>query len=144
MSWKHKSHFKFQGIFIGNLWQQPLKGIDVLLEAWKEVVNQFDEVADLVHHNLSTILCTPHLAEVLSREAKKQGKVINIHIKVDTGMNRLGFLPENLLSLTDKICNLPNLKIEALSTHFSSADDEDLSITNIQIELFREALAQLK
>ena len=103
-----------------------------------------DEVADLVHHNLSTILCTPHLAEVLSREAKKQGKVINIHIKVDTGMNRLGVLPENLLSLTDKICNLPNLKIEALSTHFSSADDEDLSITNNQIELFQKALSQLK
>ena len=103
-----------------------------------------DEVADLVQHNLSTILCTSHLAEVLSREAKKQGKVINIHIKVDTGMNRLGVLPENLLSLTDKICKLPNLKIEALSTHFSSADDEDLSITNNQIELFRKVLAQLK
>ena len=41
-----------------------------------------DEVADLVQHNLSTILCTPHLAEVLSTEAKKQGKVINVHIKV--------------------------------------------------------------
>ena len=103
-----------------------------------------DEVADLVHHNLSTILCTPHLAEELSREAKKQDKVINVHIKVDTGMNRLGVHPENLLSLTDKICNLPNLKIEALSTHFSSADDEDLSITNNQIELFRKALAQLE
>ena len=103
-----------------------------------------DEVADLVQHNLSTIICTPNLAEVLSREAKKQGKVINIHIKVDTGMNRLGVLPENLLSLTDKICKLPNLKIEALSTHFSSADDEDLSITNNQIELFQKALAQLE
>ncbi|MZH04358.1 MAG: alanine racemase [Nitrospinae bacterium] len=103
-----------------------------------------DEAADLVHHNLSTILCTSHLAETLSREAKKQGKLVNIHIKVDTGMNRLGVLPENLLSLTDKICNLPNLKIEALSTHFSSADDEDLSITNNQIELFQKALAQIK
>ena len=103
-----------------------------------------DEVTDLVHHNLSTILHTPHLAEALSKEGKKQGKTVNIHIKVDTGMNRLGVLPENLLALTEKISSLPNLKIEALSTHFSSADDEDLTITNQQIELFKKALNKLK
>ena len=103
-----------------------------------------DEVADLVHHNLSTMLYTSHLAETLSKEGEKQGKTINIHIKVDTGMNRLGVLPENLLALTEKICSLPNLKIEALSTHFSSADDENLSITNQQIELFKKALNKLK
>jgi alanine racemase len=103
-----------------------------------------DEVTDLVHHNLSTILHTAHLAEALSKEGKKQGKTVNIHIKVDTGMNRLGILPENLLALTEKISSLPNLKIEALSTHFSSADDEDLSITNQQIELFKNTLNKLK
>jgi len=103
-----------------------------------------DEVADLVHHNLSTILYTPQLAEALSKEGKKQGKTVNIHIKVDTGMNRLGVLPENLLTLTEKICSLPNLKIEALSTHFSSADDENLAITKYQIELFQNALVKLK
>ena len=103
-----------------------------------------DEVADLVHHNLSTMLYTSQLAEALSKEGKKQGKTVNIHIKVDTGMNRLGVLPENLLALTEKICSLPNLKIEALSTHFSSADDENLSITNQQIELFKKALNKLK
>jgi len=102
-----------------------------------------DETADLVRYNLSTILCTPHLAEALSREARKQNKTVNIHIKVDTGMNRLGVLPENLLALTEKIGNLPNLKIEALSTHFSSADDDDLSITKHQIELFQKALINL-
>ena len=103
-----------------------------------------DEVTDLVHHNLSTILHTSHLAEALSKGGKKQGKTVNIHIKVDTGMNRLGVLPENLLALTEKISSLPNLKIEALSTHFSSADDEDLTITNQQIELFKKALNKLK
>ena len=103
-----------------------------------------DEVTDLVHYNLSTILHTAHLAEALSKEGKKQGKTVNIHIKLDTGMNRLGILPENLLALTEKISSLPNLKIEALSTHFSSADDEDLSITNQQIELFKNTLNKLK
>ena len=103
-----------------------------------------DEVADLVRHNFATILCTPHLAQVLAKEAEKQGKTVNVHIKVDTGMNRLGVLPENLLPLIKTINNLPNLNLEALSTHFSSADDKDTSITTQQIELFQKTLSELQ
>ena len=103
-----------------------------------------DEVADLVRHDLATILCTPHLAQALAKEAEKQGKTMNVHIKVDTGMNRLGVLPENLLPLIKTISNLRALKIEALSTHFSSADDEDTSITTQQIELFQKTLIDLQ
>jgi len=103
-----------------------------------------DEVVDLVRHNLATILCTPHLAQTLAKEAEKQGKTVNVHIKVDTGMNRLGVLPENLLSLVETISNLPTLKLEALSTHFSSADDEDTSITMQQIDLFQKTLTELQ
>ena len=103
-----------------------------------------DEVADLVRHNFATILCTPHLAQALAKEAEKQGKTVNVHIKVDTGMNRLGVLPENLLPLIKTINNLPTLKLEALSTHFSSADDKDRSITTQQIELFQKTLSELQ
>jgi len=103
-----------------------------------------DEVADLVRHNFATILCTTRLAEALAKEAEKQGKTVNVHIKVDTGMNRLGVLPENLLPLIKTINNLPTLKLEALSTHFSSADDKDRSITTQQIELFQKTLSELQ
>ena len=103
-----------------------------------------DEVADLVRHNFATILCTTRLAEALAKEAEKQGKTVNVHIKVDTGMNRLGVLPENLLPLIKTINNLPTLKLEALSTHFSSADDIDTSITTQQIELFQKTLSELQ
>jgi len=103
-----------------------------------------DEVADLVRHNLATILCTPQLAQALAKEAAKQGSIVNIHIKVDTGMNRLGVHPEDLLSLVETIHNLPSLKLEGLSTHFSSADDEDKSITTQQTELFQKSLTELQ
>jgi alanine racemase len=103
-----------------------------------------DEVEDLVRHDLATVLCTPHLAQALAKEAEKQGKTVNVHIKVDTGMNRLGVLPENLLPLIKTISNLPTLKLEALSTHFSSADDEDTSFTTQQIELFQKTLSELQ
>jgi len=100
-----------------------------------------NEAEDLVRYNLATILCTQPLAQALSKEAEKQDKMVSVHIKVDTGMNRLGISPENLPALLDQIRNLKNLKIEAVSTHFSSADDEDLSITQAQLEKFQTALA---
>jgi len=103
-----------------------------------------NEAADLVHYDLTTILSTPTLADELSNQGKKQGKIVKVHIKVDTGMNRLGVRPEDLLNLIEKIKTLPNLNLEALSTHFSSADDEDSSITKNQIELFQKALLELK
>ena len=103
-----------------------------------------DEAEDLVRHNLATILCTLPLAQTLSKEAVKQNKTVSVHIKVDTGMNRLGVSPKNLPTLLDQIRDLPNLKIEGVSTHFSSADDEDISITQAQLEKFQTSLAILQ
>jgi alanine racemase len=103
-----------------------------------------DEAEDLVHHDLATIVCTLPLAKALAKEAEKQNKTASVHIKVDTGMNRLGVLPKNLPELLNQIRNLPNLKIEGISTHFSSADDEVLSITQAQLKKFQAALACLK
>ena len=99
-----------------------------------------EEAKDLVHHDLATIVCTTSLAEELSKQGKKQGKIVKVHIKVNTGMNRLGVRPEDLSALVEKIETLPNLKLEGLSTHFSSADDEDTSITKDQIEIFQKTL----
>ena len=62
-----------------------------------------NEAADLVHYDLTTILSTPTLADELSNQGKKQGKIVKVHIKVDTGMNRLGVRPEDLLNLIEKI-----------------------------------------
>jgi alanine racemase len=103
-----------------------------------------DEAEDLVRHDLTTIVCTLPLAQALEKEAEKQNKAASVHIKVDTGMSRLGVLPENLPELLNQIRNLPNLKVEGVSTHFASADDEVLSITQTQLKKFQAALACLK
>ena len=103
-----------------------------------------NEVEDLVYYDLATILCNLPLAQALSKEGRKQNKIVSVHIKLDTGMNRLGVSPKYSTTLLDQIHNLPNLKVEGISTHFSSADNEDLSITQVQIEKFRTTLAKLK
>ena len=103
-----------------------------------------DEAEDLVRHDLAPIVCTLPVAQALAKEAEKQSKTVSVHIKVDTGMNRLGVSPENLPALLDQVRSLKNLKIEAVSTHFSSADDEDLSITRTQLEKFQTVLDSLR
>ena len=103
-----------------------------------------DEAEDLVRHDLATIVCTLPLTKALSKEARKQNKTVSVHIKIDTGMNRLGVSPENLPELLNQIRESPNLKLEGISTHFASADDEDLSITQAQFRKFHTALTILQ
>lgn len=103
-----------------------------------------NDAKDLIQYNLSTVLSGQNLAKSLSQEADKAGKTVGVHIKIDTGMGRLGVLPENLIPLLEYIRQYKNLLIEAVSTHFSSADEEDPGYTLLQLSRFNSALTQLK
>lgn len=84
-------------------------------------------------------------AENLSKEAKKLNKVANIHIKMDTGLNRIGFLTEKKsIEEIKKINKLPNLKIEGIFTHFAKADEKDKTFTHKQFERFEWTINELE
>lgn len=86
-------------------------------------------------------------ANALSEAAVRAGKTLKIHIKVDTGMSRLGFLCDETnvdrsVEEIQKICILPNLEAEGIFTHFANADgDEAYSMT--QLTRFLNALDRL-
>ncbi len=103
-----------------------------------------DEVDDLIQHNLTTTLHSRSLAETLSQRAGHWGKEVGVHIKVDTGMGRLGIAPDQLPGLVEFLARLKNIRIDSVFTHFSSADDADPAFTQNQIERFQSALDQLK
>ncbi|MEE9499439.1 MAG: alanine racemase [Nitrospinaceae bacterium] len=103
-----------------------------------------DEADDLIQHNLTTTLHSRSLAETLAQRAGLLEKEVGVHIKVDTGMGRLGVSPDQLPGLAEFITGLKNIRIESIFTHFSSADDEDPGFTQNQIERFQSALDQLK
>lgn len=66
------------------------------------------------------------MAEELSKEALRQGKRLKIHIKVDTGMSRIGILPDDAgVLFVRQITELPGLEIEGIFTHFARADERD-------------------
>lgn len=84
-------------------------------------------------------------AKLISEEAKNQNRQINIHLKIETGMNRTGIIPnEEGLLLADKIAALPNLNINGAYTHFSKADEEDQAYTKKQYKAFNDFVEKLK
>ena len=74
------------------------------------------------------------MAKELSAEAVRQGKEVKVHIKVDTGMSRIGFADtEDSVKEVCAISQLPGLKLEGLFTHFAKADELDKTATEKQL-----------
>jgi len=83
-----------------------------------------DEVERAVKDNVMPTLSTVDEARRFSRIAKKLKRTINAHVKVDTGMGRLGVSPEHATELLEAIDRLPNLNAVGLYSHFASAESD--------------------
>ncbi|MBB6625131.1 alanine racemase [Clostridium gasigenes] len=98
-----------------------------------------DFTKDLIDQNIEQTVYSLDYAIGLSEIALKEGKQIDIHIAIDTGMGRLGFLPnEENLDDIEKINNLKNINIKGIFTHFSSADETDKEYTMMQLNKFKQ------
>ena len=90
-----------------------------------------------VRHRITLGLADLQEAMLLSEEACRQNTKVAVHLKVDTGMSRFGFLPtEEAADSCAKIAALPGIRVEGLYTHFATADCEDLSRTKVQAQRF--------
>jgi alanine racemase len=76
--------------------------------------------------------------------ARDLGRTAHVHVKVDTGMGRLGLLPHDVLPVLRQAIELPGLSIEGIFTHFSLADEADKSYTCLQLQRFQDVLHQLE
>jgi len=103
-----------------------------------------DEIEDFLKHDLSTTLSRPDLAAELSRQAARAGKTAGVHLKVDTGMGRLGLQPEGFPGLVEQLAKDKHLRIEGISTQFSTADEDDPGFTQKQLACFVRVLDELK
>ena len=109
-------------------------------------------VPQLIAYDITQTVSAKAKAEAYSAAAKECGGTLKVHIKVDTGMSRLGFLVRNdhfhrgVAAIADS-CGLPNLDAEGIFTHFSSADEdgeEDEAYTREQFALFCKVLKALE
>lgn len=96
------------------------------------------QLETVINYGLTQTVYTYEMAQQLSSTAKRLSKTAYAHIKIDTGMSRIGFLPnEESLETIEKIFCLDNLEITGVFTHFSTADEADKSFTAEQYRRFR-------
>ncbi|HRA54296.1 MAG TPA: alanine racemase [Thermoflexales bacterium] len=95
---------------------------------------------------LRAVTCSIFDAEVgaqLAEAARAMGREIVVHVKVDTGMGRLGAQPEDTLPLLRALAGMPGLTVEGLYTHFATADSAEEAFTREQIDRFDALLAEV-
>ncbi|MGL4655513.1 MAG: alanine racemase [Sarcina sp.] len=97
----------------------------------------------LLKQNIEQTVYSLDYARALSREALKMNVKAKIHISIDSGMGRIGFLPEEFEDIV-KVCLLPGLEVVGIFTHFSTADEQDKTYTYKQFEIFKSICDKLE
>jgi alanine racemase len=93
--------------------------------------------------SLTPTVSTRRFAEALSRRAVESGVTLPVHLKLETGLNRYGLPPEQLLPLAESMRHLPGLDVEGLWTHFATGDEADKSYVLRQFSAFSEVAGRL-
>jgi Alr-MurF fusion protein len=100
-------------------------------------------VRQAIQQNISVLLFDSELAQQYERIARDVNGKLKIHIKVDSGMGRMGVLSGDAVRLFRHVYTMQNLEIEGIYTHFSVAD-EDLEYTDEQLQIFKDVVAPLR
>ena len=105
----------------------------------------YHNIAAMVEFDLQSAAYDIKYLELLNEEAKKAGKTAQVHIKIETGLNRVGVLCGTQL---DELCEclkgLPNVKVVGIFTHFYQSEIKDKTATHEQFKKFKAALHQAK
>lgn len=102
-----------------------------------------DNMAHAVAHNLTLTVTEINQAKALDEAARAHNSRAKVHIKIDTGMARLGLLPDEALPFVTCLAGLPGLELEGIFSHFASADGPDKSYAHEQFARFMDVLRTL-
>jgi alanine racemase len=101
------------------------------------------QIDSFIANNLQFTLYDLRLAEIVSRRAQALGRNARAHVKIDTGMGRVGLLADEAVEAIRAMAKLPNLELVGLFTHFASSDSREKSYANQQLEEFKAIVQQL-
>ncbi len=108
------------------------------------VLSFIDQNLELaVLHNIAITVYDRATVTALNQAAQHQNKQAQVHLKVDTGMSRLGLAPAEALALAQYIVTLPNIKFEGILSHYAHADGPDQTYTQQQSQQLADLQAQL-
>ncbi|NPV53497.1 MAG: alanine racemase [Firmicutes bacterium] len=95
-----------------------------------------------LRYGLTVTVSDYEFAEALALCATQEGRRAKVHVKIDTGMSRIGVTPGDAVSFVRRLAALPNIEIEGVFTHFATADS-DLDFARVQLDRFNGVLASL-
>jgi alanine racemase len=99
---------------------------------------QYTDYSLLLQHRLTPLVYRLDMVDALAAAARSRGVVAEAHVKLDTGMGRIGVLPEELGALLDRLRMRPEVRITGLCSHFANADLRDPAATRRALDLFAE------
>jgi alanine racemase len=99
-----------------------------------------EQFADVAAHNLTPVLYEQALAEEFAKHLEGRSEPYAVHLKIETGMGRLGLEPEDVAALLQSPAFRGPLKAEGLMTHLADSDNADPAYTTAQLERFRAVI----
>lgn len=103
-----------------------------------------DQLEEILENRLTPAVCEPVMLRTLENEARKRGVSLSFHLKVDTGMGRVGFPASDIDSWLPELKKLKALDLEGLFSHFSQAENVEGSYTLKQLETFRHVVERVR
>ena len=103
-----------------------------------------EQLHDLITHRLTPVVSDGRILPALAKAAHSLSTPYPIHLKVETGMGRLGISPEELLTLLDSPLLRRPLQVEGIMTHLADADGTDSAFTERQLAILRAVLSQIQ
>jgi alanine racemase len=100
--------------------------------------------AYVVEYGFEPVVCTLEEVAHLAEAARNAGKRVDVHLKVDTGMGRVGIRPDEVTGFLDRCRNFPEVPVKAIMSHFPKADEEDKSFSLEQIRIFKDIIEKTR
>lgn len=98
-----------------------------------------------LQQNLTPVVYRLDMIESLDRAARSAGVNADVHVKIDTGMGRLGIQTDEVPEFCAALKSFPNIRVDGLMTHFAAADDHDReNFTKQQLKRFQEAVSRFR
>jgi alanine racemase len=97
-----------------------------------------------INKNIDLLVYDLHAAEQLNAVGMQHNYIFNIHIKIDTGLSRLGVLPHEAIPTIKKIKEMPYLAVQGIYSHLAESQMEDDTFTQQQLKQFNTLLVQLE
>ena len=99
---------------------------------------------EVVASDLTQAVADFELAKAICNAAVSQNKIAKVHLKIETGMGRIGAAVEEAASLATMISLMPNIELEGVFSHFAAADSKDKTFVKEQLEIFNRAISEIE